>query len=92
MSDKDDIVSQYEKDSILLNDSEIIGIHMKERKLDPHIMKSQLQSIKNLTVTRQGQESKTVSFYEKNKIMPIWITKGFLTQGKKVQTIKDGYI
>ena len=79
MSDKDDIVSQYEKDTILLNGSEIIGIHMKERKLDPYIMKSQLQSIKNLTVTRQGQESKTVSFYAKNKIMPIWIKKGFLT-------------
>ena len=81
MSDKDDIVHQYGKDTIFLNGSEIIGIHIKEWKFYPHIMKSQLQSIKNITVAGQGQESKTVSFYEKNKIMSIWIKGGFLTQG-----------
>lgn len=81
MSDKDDIVSQYGKDTIFLNGSEIIGIHIKERKFYPHIMKSQLQSIKNITAAGQGQESKTASFYEKNKIMSIWIKGGFLTQG-----------
>ena len=85
MSDKDDIVSECGKDTFSLNGSGIIGIHMKERKLDPHIMKSQFQGIKYLTVVEQGEGSKTISFYKKNKRMPIClfgVRKDFLHKAK----------
>lgn len=60
MSDKDDIVSQYEKDTIFLNGSEIVGIH-KERKLDPHIMKSTPEYSK-LNCGRAGTRKQNCKF------------------------------
>lgn len=68
MSDKDDTVSEYEKDIFPLNGSKIIGNHRKERKLDIHNMKNQFQGIKYLNLV--GIEGgKTLSFYKKNKII-----------------------
>ena len=43
---------------------------MGEGELDSHIIKSQLQGVKYLNV---GRKSKTISFYKKNRRMPIWL-------------------
>lgn len=95
MHDKDDFASECGKNDFSLNTPEIIGIHMGEGELNPHIMKRQFQGTKYLHVCGGG--SKTISFYKKNRRMTnltVGVGKDFLYKAKKKKSSnykeKDG--